>query len=760
MSLLLEAPEVGLTSARVVGTSVPRLDAWPKVRGEAVYVDDLHLPGMAYGKASRSPFPHARIHGIDVSEALALPGVLAVLTAADIPGKNLVGHRAAKNQPVLAVDRVRFLGEAVALVVAESPQVAAQGAMLVKVSYEPLPVIDDPAKALDPEAPLLHPDGNVCREIKVKRGNFEAALGEADLVVTNTFRTHCVDHACLEPDVAVAEPFGDGVSVWVGSRGVHADRGEIARVLGLSEEQVRVRSIAVGGSFGSKPEIATACMAALGAMKTGRPVKVALSREECFLAKVKRHPYVMTYTHAVAKNGRILGVKMRALADAGAYASASPSVVTKGIVHAAGPYRVPNVDMEIKAVYTNNPVAAGMRGYGVPQVVFGVERQMDIIACKLGMDPIELRLRNVLRPGDITATGQKVEHLCLAEALEMVRGRIGELTDSSVLGSGRRAWGVAAFFYGCGRTGVADSARVKLALDPGGIFRLFVGTPDTGQGSDTALAQIAAEGLGVPLEYVHMTSGDTELCQDAGTSTASRVTYIVGNAVMAGALSLRDRLLVAARECYGEVMDSLVADQLWLAQLAEWCRRNGVSLEAEGSFNSPTSRLDADGQGSPYGVYTSGVQATLVRVNTRTGKTDAERIVCCYDVGTVVNPALLEGQIEGGAAVALGYALTEDLGLRQGIPTNTNFDTYLLPTAADIPPIEVITVGAPDPSGPFGAKGVGEPAALPGAASIANGVSAALGVEITELPITPEKILACQLASQGATGEAVRSGCG
>ena len=380
------------------------------------------------------------------------------------------------------------------------------------------------------------------------------ALREADLVVTRTYRTPMGDHACMEPDGAVAEPEGDGIVVWDCTKGVHVDRGEVARVLGLPLDKVHVIAATIGGSFGSKPDLPTVCMAALIAWKTKRAAQMVLTREEYFQVKTKRHPFIITMTHAVRRDGKILGLKVNAIADTGAYSSFTPSVLQRSIIHATGPYVVPVVDLEGRAAFTNNPITGAFRGYGEPQLSFALERQLDVIARELGLDPWELRMRNAMQPGSETSTGQVIDSAHMPEILTAGR-RQAELLDAEDWAAGRlepepgvkRAWGMGSTFYGLGRTGVKDTAEVTLRLEDDGRFHLFVGCPDTGQGSDTALPQLAARGLGVPLELVRMTSADTALTRDAGTTTATRVTYIAGNAVVAAAAALRQRLLAEAR---------------------------------------------------------------------------------------------------------------------------------------------------------------------------------------------------------------------
>jgi CO/xanthine dehydrogenase Mo-binding subunit len=727
---------------KVVGASITRPDAAAKVLGRAVYAGDFRLPGMAHGKVVRSPHARARVTGVDVSRALSMPGVLAVLTAADVTGQNGVGTLQFKDQPVLAPGQVNFAGEAVALVLAETEELASAAAGLVGVEYELLPPVTDPAEALTDAAPQIHQGGNLCRELRIVRGDFDAAAARASLVVVNTYRTQWSDHGSIESDAVVGRPDGEGVILHVSTKSPHSDQAEVARVLGVAKERVRIVAATVGGSFGGKPDIPLLCLAAMAARHLRRPVRLAMTRQECLLAKLKRHPFRITATHAVANDGELLGVRIEALADAGAYALSSPSVVAKAIVHATGPYRVGAVDLHGRVAYTNNPVTSAVRGYGVPQVVFAAERQMDVIARRLGIDPIDLRRRNALRKGDVTATGHVLAEAGLLEALEAVERRAREIgcpqTESP---RERRAWGVAACFYGCGRMGTPDHARVSLKLEPEGTVRLFVGAPETGQGSDTALAQIAAEELGMPFALLRVTSADTGLCYDAGLSSASRVTYVVGSAVQIGARALKGRLLAAlARKTEGDP-DRLPTDQAALAALARFCAGRGFAIDAEGEFFADSGPLDDEGQGRPFGAYTFGAQMSRVRVDMETGAVEVEETVGCFDAGTVVNPVQFQGQMQGAAAMAQGLALTEEILVRDGVPLNTTLHTYLMPTAADVPGLEALAVEATEPTGPFGAKGVGEPAILPGAAAVANAVAAALGVEVRELPLTPERVL-------------------
>jgi CO/xanthine dehydrogenase Mo-binding subunit len=482
-------------------------------------------------------------------------------------------------------------------------------------------------------------------------------------------------------------------------------------------------------------------MAALIAWKTGRPAKVVLDREECFLAKTKRHPYLLHYTHAARRDGKILGIRVRAIADAGAYSSYTPTVAARGLIHAPGPYAVDHVDLEVRAAYTNHPITGAFRGYGEPQYAFAVERQMDIIARELGLDPWEMRMRNALCEGDQLSTGQVTNHARLRDILEAGKRRVESLDQQDRMKGGleegprfRRSWGMSTCFYGLGRTGMADEAEVTLRLEDDGHFHLGVGCSDVGQGSDTCMTQIAAQELGVSASLVRITSADTLSTRDAGTTTATRVTYVVGNAVKNAAAKLKARLLSKGEE------KELIGDAGWLADLASFCKARGVDMEVVGHYVTTNSRLDEQGQGEPYGTYTFGAQWTRACIDTWTWKINVERIVSCYDLGRVINPVLVEGQIEGGVAMALGYGLTEEVRLREGVILDRNFDGYILPTAADVPPMTEIILETGDLDGPFGATGIGEITTVPGTASLANAVSAALGVEVRELPLTPEKV--------------------
>ncbi|MCZ7662911.1 MAG: xanthine dehydrogenase family protein molybdopterin-binding subunit [Thermoleophilia bacterium] len=728
------------------------------VTGEARYSGDCRKEGMLFARVARSPHSRALITAVSASEALALPGAAAVLIASDIPGENLIGMTGKKHQPVMAETDTRFMGEAVAVVAAETRAVAMEAARSVRVEYEPLPAVHSVEESMAPEAPRLGPEGNVAWQGRVTRGDFERAAREADVVLTGVYRTPPVDHAYIETESVLAEPEVGGMRVWSSSKNVHLDQREIARVLGWPKERIRVTAPTIGGNFGGKPDLPQLCMAALLCERTGRPVLLEMSREESLQVSTKRHPVVFHMTHCADRRGRLLGVKMEAYADAGAYLDYTVPVMQRIVIHGAGPYRVENVLLEGWGYYTNNPLSGAMRGFGVPQVTFACERQMDRLADALGLDPIDIRIMNALQTGDRTATGQVLESpVGLGEALNKARELIpAEEWTGSQEDTSHTGWGVACFHYGNGLTAMPNRGTAVVRLLEGGRIQLAIGSPDVGQGSNLALGQLAAEALGLEVSHVEVLSADTSLTPDSGSSSGTRVTYVVGNAVVSAARSFGEELAQRAAAVLGTDRAALSLElsagrpvlrsdnfEFGLAELYEELGDQERPLEVTGTFDPPTTSLDpATGQGAPYGAYTFGVQLAKVSVDHYTGKVGVERIVSLLDVGTVVNPLLLRGQVEGGCAMGIGYALLEEIELQGGRVVNDNFDRYLLPTAVDVCDVTLVIIGAADSTGPYGAKGIGEPATIPTAAAIANAVSRAAQIDVRQLPLSLERVSA------------------
>ncbi|MEA4892110.1 MAG: xanthine dehydrogenase family protein molybdopterin-binding subunit [Peptococcaceae bacterium] len=743
----------------LIGRSMLKVDAAEKVTGEALYAGDLRAEGMLYGKAVRSPQAHAEVTGIEIRQALSCPGVAAVLTAADIPGENKIGMTGIKDTPVLAEGKVFFHGQAVAVVAAETKEAAEAAAEAVKISYVPLPVLNDVKTAMAGGAALLHgKPGNVsCRKL-VASGDVEAALASADIIVSRTYETQMVEHSYIEPEAVLAEPLaGGGLKVWSSTKSVHMDQEEICRVTGLPRERVHVVAPYIGGSFGGKSDLAINCMAALLCLKTGRPVKMTYSREESMEASTKRHPMILRYTHGATKDGRIIAVKAEITADSGAFAGYSAPVLTRSVLHGAGPYRVPNVWIEATAIYTNNPTTGAMRGFGVPQVALACERQMDLLAVALGVDVFKIRLMNALRPGDILPSGQAVpEGSAYAETLEEARHRLEDELKARPL-SCDEAWGIAGHYYGNGRTAAANPGTAVMSLLPEGKIHLSIGSPDIGQGSNTLMIQIAATALGLEMKNFILTSADSALTLNSGTTSGTRLTAIVGRGLLDTAREFKKTLLSHGARLLAERAMALPtafltedekgpclssgSARLYLKEIAAELSQRGETLEVAGRYDPPTKPLDDHCQGIPYASYTFGVQLVKVKVDRGTGKVRPMKVMAFYDVGRPLNPVLLEGQMEGGVAGGLGYGLLEEIQLKNGEIKNKNFDQYLLPTCLDVCPIESWFTQTLDQEGPYGAKGIGEPALIPTAAALANAVSHCLNREFNRLPISLEAVL-------------------
>lgn len=737
----------------VVGRSVRRVDSRDKLTGNARYAGDISLPGMLNAKVLRSDRPHARILAIRTTAAKAHPGVVAVLTHADIPGENIIG-RDKPDQSALCTDKVRYIGDPVALVVAETEAAAEEALHLIEVDYEDLPGVFSPEEALRPEAPKIHEGGNLLMKRTLLKGDPDHALGEAEVVIRNTFRTQMVEHAYMEPEAGVAI-FADGkATVWTPSKFAHFDQRELSVVLGLSLENLRIVNTTVGGCFGDKSSLSAGYYAALAAVVTGRPAKVVYSRQESFIATRKRHPFIIDYTLGATREGMLLAAKIDILSDGGAYSASSPTVLSKALIHAAGPYDIPHVAMKLAFAYTNNPVGGSMRGLGVPQTAFAHESQMDLLARELGMDPVELRLKNAMRPGTLTATGHRLgESVALVETIERVRREVQAIGTPPSTATRRFGWGFGSMFYGIGQSTRPSPGRARVEVDDEGRFTLFIGIGDVGQGSSTAMTQIAAEVLKQPVESIHIVSGDTASCPDSGVTAASRVTYIVGKAVQIAAEDLLGKL----RECAAALLGTdtgrveydgdafrtagVLAPRVTVAEAVASLRQREQECCGRGEWDPPFIALDNQtGQGEPMGAYAFATQAALVGVDLESGVVEVLKVIACHDVGRAVNPAAVEGQIEGAVSMGMGFSTTEEILLQEGRIYNPGFSQYFIPTSLDMPEVRSIIAEAPEPTGPFGAKGVGEPALIPTAPAILNAIHTAAGIRVKELPATPERL--------------------
>src|SRR6266498_1319630 len=717
---------------RVVGQSPTHHDFVDKVSGTLLYAADWQLPGMLHGKVVRAQVPCARITAIDVSAARAVPGVVAVLTAADVPW-NQVMERAsggleelAVAMPVLAHDRVRYLGEPVALVAAVTPQAAEEAAELIEVDYQDLPGVFDAERALEPDAPLVHDEGNVLVTWTIARGDVDAGLEAADLVVEGEYRTQRVEHAYLEPEAGVGWVDTSGVVTLRVATQVIEHAGTIAAILGLPESRVRVISTYMGGGFGGKEDMTVEPYLALLVWHTRRPVRMVWDRQDSIMASTKRHPFLMRYQTGVRRDGAIVAQTVDILGDAGAYPYLSARVLFAACALASGPYRVPNVRHRARAVFTNNVPTSAFRGFGAMQVTFGYEQQMDRAAAALELSAQAVRDRNFLAKGDTIPTGERLDTAvaageCLRGALEA----LGEPPQPS--GPARRVGrGVAANMQPYGRTiWFHDQASCWISLEADGSLLLRSGVTDLGGGQAASLAQIASEVLGAPLREIAVHIGDSSLTPPAGGTFATRQLYMSGNAALAAARELRARLLPVAAELLGA------------------CRRRGISRSHLGTWHAETGVFDPTaGQGASFPDYTFGAHAADVEVDMETGQVRVLRYAAAHDVGRAINPLRVEGQIQGGAYQGLGYALGEEFVTRDGQPSSTLLADYLLPYSADLPDVRAIIVESGEGKGPFGARGIGEPTIGNPAATIANAVAAATGVRVTQLPITPERLLA------------------
>jgi CO/xanthine dehydrogenase Mo-binding subunit len=742
-----------------IGVSVPRIGTRSRLIGKARFSADINLPDALTLMALRSDRPHALVVAVDTSKAEAVPGCVRIFTSKDIPGRNRLGI-INKDQLLLAEDKVRCVGDPIALVAAETSDAAEQAVQAIRVKYDDLPAIFDPEEALRPGTALIHETGNLLGRRVVRRGSPERAFQEADIIVERVYTTPHVEHTYLEPDAGAAFVDRDGVLViYASTQNPHYDQKDVADLLAVDESRVRIIQAATGGGFGSKLDLNVQGFVGLAAYLLNRPARMVYTREEAFLCTAKRHPLKISYKTGATRDGRLLAADVKIIGDTGAYASYGLAVVTRSAVHAVGPYEVPNVSIESVFAYTNNPMAGAMRGFGVPQMAFAHEAQMDLLAQELDMSPLEIRLRNAYRVGSLTSTGQELKaSVGITATLKAVAPHyLQALEEKRSLHPHRREGvGIASMFYGIGNTGVQNPSTAQIELTPEGRIQLFTGAADMGQGSCTALAQIAAQELGVTPQEIRMVVADTLRTTSAGATSASRQTYVSGNAVLEAAKKLKDVLLTEAAMILkvdrgrlvverGEVKSSGEPERrVSFEQIAARAHRTGIPLKWQGYFDPATTSLDQDsGQGMPYATYAFATHCAKVEVDTLTGEVRVLRVVAAHDVGKAINPASVNGQIYSGVAMGIGFALMEEF-----FPGKTeSMKDYHIPSCADMPEIVPIIVEDPEPTGPYGAKGVGEPALIPTAPAIVNAIADALGVRIYDLPASLERILkACSIA--------------
>lgn len=749
---------------KVVRQPLARHDQREKIAGTTRYAGDFAFASMFHGRLVRAPLPSARVIRRDAAAALAVPGIVCVLFGedvphnviwVDVPGQTVEVAALKASMEVLATDRIRFHGEPVALVVAETEDALAEACDLVEIDYEELPGVFDPDVALTDAAPSVHAQGNLLGEWNIDTGDVASAFDAADVVVEGSYETQAVDHAYLEPEAGVGWLDDEGVlNLRVATQVVEHYR-DVARILGIPEARVRVIAPYVGGGFGGKEDMTVEPYLALAVWRTRRPVRMQWTRQESLLARPKRHRMWLRYRTAARRDGTILGQEIDITADSGAYAYLSALVLLYSAVHACGPYRVDNVRLCARCAYTNNAPTSAFRGFGGMQVVFGYESQIDLLALELGIPAADIRKRNALARGDILPVGQAIQtEVLLAETIDAVLDRAGPKPDPS---GPRKAVGrgIASNIQSYGRlVWLNDSAAAWVGFQLDGSLTVRCGAPDIGGGQASSLAQIASEVLGVSMNRITVHFGDSALTPLAGTTTATRQLLMSGNAVYEASVLLRNAVLQAVAEESGQPSAGFrldadgIAGQDVLVTVPDAlviCRRRNVPIEVLGTFFGPKGKpvvrnLRAD---RVFPDFTFGTHLCDLEVDLDTGKVQLLRYVAAHDVGRAINPRSVEGQISGGAAQGLGMALLEEVVVDEGVNLTGGFFQYLIPTATDLPDIEAIVLESGEGLGPFGARGIGEPPIGPPAAAVASAIHQALGSRPTVLPITPERVLEC-----------------
>lgn len=759
-----------------VNKPIRRVDAYEKVTGKAKFGADLFFPNMLYAKVLRSKYPHARIVKINIKKALACPGVKAIIRAEDMPNNEF--GVIVQNQQVLALKQVLYIGDGIAVAAAETKEAAAKALELIEVEYEELPGIFDPEEAEKKDAPLIHPElkNNQVVHHRLRKGDTEKGFAQAEVILEREFTTQFVEHGYIEPESLVAVPHEHNslVTIYGSIQNPFSCRNAVASVLKVPLNKVRIIQNHMGGSFGGKDEVmfSMAARAALLALKTDRPVKMVNTRDESILESYKRHPYKMKYKVGATKEGKLVAMEIKCLADSGAYACQTPFVTWRSVVQATGPYEVPHVRTDTYGYYTNNVYTGAMRGYGSPQIIFAQESLMDELAEELKMTPRALRLKNIYHNNSITASGQKLDNHQVS--LEEVIDKAGEASNykekyreysEPQSGDKKRGIGMAISFRGCSLGAEAtDAAGAIVAIQRDGSILISCGLAENGEGLKTVFTQIAAEELGVGIKRINYMEVDTSVSPESGATVASRSTILGGNAVKNAACQLKeilakiiavefkiraDNLDFKNENIYEKNKEQKIISFDEAVNLANQKRE---FLSAFGWYKAPDISWDEEtGQGRPYFTYVYGCQIAEVEVDTATGQIEVLKITAAHDVGKAINPATLKGQIYGGVMMGLGYGIMEEIETTNGYIKNTNFDEYLIPTIKDMPEISPVIVENPDPYGPYGAKSIGEPTLELGAPAIANAVAQATGKRIRNLPLNLERVLLGHSLSKGGT---------
>lgn len=754
-----------------VGKSVIRNDVLEKVTGIAKYIDDYKFGDMLYGATVRATVPHGNIKSFNSDPAKKIDGVVAVYTHKDIPGKNEVPF-VLNDYPLLASDRVLFHGQPVALVVAKTPEIAKFAAKKVEVTYQELPAINDVHQSLKKDAVKIFGTDNIFRKYDIVRGDAEKAFKNADVVVQGTYTTNYQVHAYLETQgmIAVPQPEG-GVVIYGSMQCPFYIHDAISHILGVPQNKVRIVQTTTGGGFGGKEDVPSivAGHAAIAAYLSKKPVKIIYSREEDFQSMSKRHPGYIEIKYAAGKNGKITAAQVRYILDGGAFSTLSPVVLWRGAVHATGPYNIPNVKIEAICAATNKVPCGAFRGFGQPQVTFANESLIDELAVKLNISPLKLRQLNMMKVGSSTATGQKITRSCgLEKVIKQVVKKSGwaqkYLPPEKRFGTIKTGIGIAASFYGVGLGAggkYLDRAGSYVQVQKDGTVIIAIGNTELGQGVFTVISQIAAETLGVPYKFVRVMKPDTTRVPDSGPTVASRSTLMSGNAVKNAAEIIRSRIDkmvlkmlnaksgVVKSDGKNYFLSSNPKKKVSYRDVVKECYGKRINLTSNGWYAGEDVNFSQEtGQGNAYYAYSYSATVAIVEVNTGTCEVIVKKLVSGHDIGKAINPQLCEGQIEGGVIQSLGWALTENLVLKNGVIINPSFAGYLIPTSSDIPEIIPVIVEEPYHDGPYGAKGLGEPPMITPATAIANAIYNATGWRADKLPSTPEVLLDIKSKSQ------------
>jgi len=760
-------------AGKAVGSRLVRLDGQNKVDGTEIFGADEIPIGALVVRAIRSPYHRARFSFGDLDAFVAAhPGILRVLTAKDIPGENRYGviPRFA-DQPVFAKVEARFRGEAVAAVVGEAEAIEALDYANFPVAWEQLPGLTTIAAALAPDAERIHPgrENNVLVRGRVVRGDVERALAEADVVMEDEYETGFIEHAYIEPEAGFARRVNDQIEIQACTQAPYMDRADIAQILGIAPEAVRIIPTAVGGGFGAKLDLSVQPFVALAAWHLRQPVRMVYSRSESIISTTKRHPSHIRLRVGANRDGKLTAMDFAADFNTGAYSSWGPTVAARVPVHASGPYCVPHYRALTRAVHTHLVPTGAFRGFGVPQTAIAQEQLYDDLADRLGIDRLEFRILNALDNQTPTVTGQVLgEGVGIRACFEALRPRWAAARaeaaafNTQTSGPVRRGVGIAGMWYGCGNTSLPNPSTIRVGLKADGRVALHQGAVDIGQGSNTIVTQICADALGAPIDRFDLVSGDTSITPDCGKTSASRQTFVTGKAAYLAGAELRRAILRLSDACDCAVIEfengAVTIKEDGKQRVFSLCDlpldKNGYVLAGEATFDPPTSVLDENGQGKPYAVYGFGAHLAEIAVDAELGTVRVLKITAAHDVGRAINPTLIEGQIEGGAAQGLGMALMEEFFPGKG----ENLHDYLIPSAGDIPPVESILIEDPSPIGPFGAKGIGEQAVIPTAPAILNAIHDAIGVRVRRLPATPDRIRAAIVAPASRRPEG-RAGC-